>query len=201
MSKTPEEFKNLFTQINAKLASSDPDDVKTVASLEFKQVVETLLHEFQSYAPSQDRVSGQADEFDRILRDYPMTNRFKACDFDESAMKGAWQALGIASALPGPRQQQWEAQTDEIVEFAPIALLDLVTRAYSGALSDDQRNSMLARKADIPMARVPMDDFSGLPIKNLLKSKVKPSDLVAYSVPDQGGKDQTKRSDDEGPGL
>lgn len=190
MNKTPEDFKNLFTNINEKLASSDPEDVKTVASLEFKQVVESLLHEFQSYAPNQDSASGQADEFDKILHDYPMTGRFKACDFDESAIKGAWQALGIASALPGPRQQQWEVQTDEIVEFAPKVLLDLVTRAYSGALTDEQRKSMRAQKLSAASERVQ------IPV-----AKVSPADLATYPAPNQREKGHPRiKPDDEGPG-
>lgn len=190
MNKTPEDFKNLFTNINEKLTSRDPEDVKTVASLEFKQVVESLLHEFQSYAPSQDRVSGQTDEFDKILRDYPMTGRFKAFDFDENAMKGAWQALGIASALPGPRQQQWEVQTDEIVELAPKVLLDLVTRAYSGALTDEQRKSMRAQKLSAASERVQ------IPV-----AKVSPADLATYPAPNHREKGHPRiKPDDEGPG-
>lgn len=148
MSKSPEEFKSLFTQINAKLASSDQEDRNTVSSLGFKQVVESLLHEFQTFAPKLDidREFKQNDTLGKVFREYPMTGRFLACGFDENSIKGAWQALGIASALPGPRQHLWEEQTDEIVDHAPKVLLDLVTNAYSRALSDDQRQSMLDQK-------------------------------------------------------
>lgn len=100
-----------------------------------------------------------------------MTTRFKACDFDEKAMKGAWQALGIASAMPGPRQSKWEEQTDEIVLSAPKLLLDLVTRAFSRALPENYRKSDLVKKANdpestlnIPMAQAEKMDFSAYPV-------------------------------------
>lgn len=177
MSKTPEDFKTLFSQINSKLASTDPEDVKTVASIEFKQVVESLLHEFQAYAPVQVHVSDPHDGMDKIFSEYPMTGRFKACDFDESAVKGAWQALGIASAIPGPRQLQWEEQTDEIVASAPKVLLDLVVRAYSGALSDDLPIH------NMPAAKVDPSDLAGYPMLKVLKAKMELADLAVYPVP------------------
>lgn len=49
MSKTPEDFKILFSQLHEKMESVDPEDLKLVATTEFKEVAEALLHDFQSY--------------------------------------------------------------------------------------------------------------------------------------------------------
>jgi hypothetical protein len=160
VSKTPEDYKNLFSQINAKLESTDPEDIKTVASGEYKEVVELLLHEFQTLAPNKVHVRDPYDVMDKIIGEYPMTGRFIACDFDESAVRGAWQALGIAASMPGPRQLQWQEQTDDIVNHAPKPLLDLVTRAYSMGRTGERVSTV-----DIPVA------------------KIRPADLATYPVP------------------
>lgn len=186
MSKTPADFKELFSQLNSKLESTDPEDVKTVASIEFKQVVESLLHDFQTHAPNQVHVRDPSDDMDKIFSEYPMTGRFKACDFDENAIKGAWKALGIASAIPGPRQPQWEEQTDEIVACAPKVLLDLVTRAYSGALSDDQRKSVRMKASALPThAEVDSAEVTPYPMSQMLRAKLQSTDLAAYPAPDR----------------
>lgn len=215
MSKTPEDYKNLFSQINAKLESTDPEDIKTVDSGEYQEVVESLLHEFQTLAPTKARVRDPNDIMDKIVGEYPMTGRFIACDFDESAVRGAWQALGIAAAIPGPRQLQWEEQTDDIVMAAPKPLLDLVTRAYSRALTGNP-----GRAVNMPMARIKPADLAAYPIpvadtprvdididELIMKMKESPAvrqailEIAQSMTHDLNVMKSRVKDDDEGPGL
>jgi hypothetical protein len=168
MSKTPVEFKELFTLINAKLSSTDLEDQKTIASVEFKEMVESLLHEFQTQAPVYNPVIDPDDPMRLIVKDYPMAGAFRGCEFDENSARGAWQSLGIAAATPGPRQVQWEAQLDEIVQSGSKVVLDLVSRAYGNALTEDQLKSLsmkgLGRPAiNLPMTKVDRSNYEGYP--------------------------------------
>jgi hypothetical protein len=136
MSRKLKEFKALFQQINQRLYSTDPEDQKAVAAKGFNEVVESLIAEFQ----------GQINhgQFDPISN---MCAAFDDLKFDQSACDGAWQALGIALAVPGDRESQWQEQTNQIVQMAPRAVLALVTRAYSNALRRNEREgAVLQRK-------------------------------------------------------
>jgi hypothetical protein len=210
MNKTAADYKNLFSQINAKLESTDPEDIETVASGEYKEVVESLLHEFQTLTPVKVRVRVPNDIF---VSEYPMTGRFIACDFDESAMKGAWQALGIAAAIPGPRQLQWQEQTDDIVNHAPKLLLNLVTRAYSRGLTGE-----LGSTVNIPVAKIKQADLAAYPVpvaatpqididELIMKMKESPAvrqallEIVQGMTNDLNAIKPRVNDADEGPGL
>jgi hypothetical protein len=111
MSKTPEEYCELFSQIEKKMNSTSPDDMALVVTPEFKEVVEALASEFQSIAPGMEGMMGFAREN----------------GFDQSGILGIWMAVGIAATTKGPRQKDWLKQVRELfknvgreVGFAPV---------------------------------------------------------------------------------
>jgi hypothetical protein len=111
MSKTPEEYRELFSQIEKKMNSTSPDDLALVVTPEFKEVVEALASEFQSIAPGMEGMMGFAREN----------------GFDKSGVLGIWMAVGIAATTKGPRQKDWLKQVRELfknvgreVGFAPV---------------------------------------------------------------------------------
>jgi hypothetical protein len=167
MTRTPAEYKDLFSSINDKMTSRDPEDQKHCSTLEFRQTVESMVGDFQGEAPGMEGMMAFAREN----------------GFDYPAVIGMWMSVGIASATPGPRQEAWIKQREALTKncgaepgfTTPVFAMN---DAAGAEFLDSIRKSLHLKTAnqgvpvvDFPMAKVDMSDFAGFPQRKKLEGE------------------------------
>jgi hypothetical protein len=191
MSKTPEEYRELFSQIEKKMDSTSPDDLALVVTQEFKEVVEALASEVQAIAPGMEGMMDFA----------------KANAFDLSGVVGIWMAVGIAAATQGPRQKDWISQAGRLIKnlggergFSPM--IHALTDAFNITSGGDRNDVRFVIPLDVDGEVYDLSKINIVEIISQIKEipeLSKPIRDIAMAATIEP--DSKKQSQDEGFGL
>lgn len=191
MSKTPEEYRELFSQIEKKMDSTNPDDLALVVTQEFKEVVEALASDLQAIAPGMEG----------------MIDFAKVNGFDLSGVVGIWMSVGIAATTQGPRQKDWISQAGRLIKnlggergFSPM--IHALTDAFNITSGGDRNDVRFVIPLDVDGE---VYDLSKINIVEII-SQMKEVPEVSKPIRDIAmaatiEPDSKKQSQDEGFGL
>lgn len=150
--RSPEEFRNLFAAVSAKIDQPAASAGCLAGDTEYKRSVETLISNFDKKHPG--------------IQGFITFSRENNISQDE--IRGILMAVGIAAATTGPRQHKWLAQASNLGEF----LSEMELSPLIGALNAgfEQANAdpwlMLLSEEDLALPEAPIqrspEDFRSL---------------------------------------
>ncbi|AXH59637.1 hypothetical protein [Pseudomonas amygdali] len=102
---TPQDFQLLFSEVTAKYLSKDLQVEQTFASKAFGEVTEAMVSHLEKDHPGMEGLMGYA----------------KQHQFDHTAVRGIWIAMGVCAGLKGPRQKEYIVRAGKLAKNSLIA--------------------------------------------------------------------------------
>lgn len=97
---TPLDFQLLFSEVTSKYLSKDLQVEQTFASKAFGEVTETMISHLEKDHPGMEGLMRYA----------------KQHQFDQTAVRGIWIAMGVCAGLKGPRQKEYVIRAGRLAQ-------------------------------------------------------------------------------------